>query len=103
MSRSLLPVVSCRHLRAIVSVALLVRRKAYRPMLYSHILALTTFDVAWDLTQILVLPVFEGILDAAFITAAIPTFTALHFLQNQDVCGQLALWGLPTIKCAVVL
>ena len=70
---------------AIISVALLVRKKANRLVLYSFIMALTAFDLAWDLTQAFQLPIYEGILDAAFVTSAIPTFTALHILQNRDI------------------
>ncbi len=72
---------------AIVVVALFVRNKGFRLTLYAFILALTVFDLSWDVTQALQLPIYEGILDAAFITAAIPTFTALHIQQNQDVYG----------------
>jgi hypothetical protein len=70
---------------AIVIVALFVRDKAYRLVLYSFVVALTAFDLSWDLTQAFQLPIYEGILLAAFVTSAIPTFTALHVLQNRDV------------------
>ncbi len=73
---------------AILVLALFVRNKGYRLILYSFILALATFDLAWDLTQALNLPIYEGILNAAFVTAAIPTFTALHIQQNQDIYGK---------------
>ena len=73
---------------AIVGVSLFVKNKGNRLILYAFILALTMFDLAWDVTQAFQLPIYEGIIDAAFITAAIPTFTALHIQQNQDIYGK---------------
>ncbi|MGD0638272.1 MAG: hypothetical protein ABSA72_09585 [Nitrososphaerales archaeon] len=72
---------------AIVCVSVFVNNKAQRLILYSFILSLTLFDLAWDVTQAFNLPIYEGIVDAAFITAAIPTFTALHIQQNHDIYG----------------
>jgi len=70
---------------AIIVVAIFVRSKATRLVLYSFLLALTCFDLVWDLTQAFQLPIFEGIIDSSFVTAAIPTFAALHVLQNRDM------------------
>jgi hypothetical protein len=72
----------------IVGVALFVKKKGYRLILYSFVLALAAFDLAWDLTQAFQLPIFEGIVMAAFVTASIPTITALHIQLNQDIYGK---------------
>lgn len=72
----------------IIGVALFVKNKGYRLILYSFVLALASFDLAWDLTQAFQLPIFEGIVMAAFVTASIPTMTALHIQLNQDIYGK---------------
>jgi hypothetical protein len=70
---------------AIVFISLFIKGKGVRLVLYSFVMALTAFDLAWDVSQVFHLPVFSGIMEAAFITAAIPTFTALYVQQNMDL------------------
>jgi hypothetical protein len=72
----------------ILGVAVFVRVKGYRLILYSFALALASFDLAWDVTQAFQLPIFEGIVMAAFVTASIPTIAALHVQLNQEIYGR---------------